>query len=322
MMKSISTILFKPVDNSPLVFFRIAFGLLISLEVLGMLFGGWVYRMYIEPEFLFSFMGFEWLQPLPGNGMKYYFILMAALAWMIMLGWHYRFACVSFCILWTASYLMQKTFYNNHNYLYILIVAALAFMPAHRYMSMDTKQKRISPATTCPNWCILFFIAQLGVVYTFASISKMHADWLNGLPIGIWFKQKQSFLIGSLLQYDWVHLLVSYGGMLFDLSIVPFLLWKKTRKYAFAVAIFFHLSNSYLFDIGTFPYVMIASCVFFFSGKEINRLFFKNKPVSTPLKSTTSSTQSKWIIWSLGFYFLIQVLLPLRHWISGKLFKF
>ena len=58
--------------------------------------------------------------------------------------------------------------------------------------------------------------------------------------------------------------LISYGGLLFDLLIVPLLLWRRTRPLAFLVALAFHLTNWYLFNIGIFPWLMIAATLLFF----------------------------------------------------------
>ncbi|HSR60491.1 MAG TPA: HTTM domain-containing protein, partial [Robiginitalea sp.] len=65
-------LLFSRIDNSPLVLFRICFGVLIALECFGAIATGWVRRTLVEPEFTFPFIGFEWLQPLPGMGMYGY----------------------------------------------------------------------------------------------------------------------------------------------------------------------------------------------------------------------------------------------------------
>ncbi len=317
MIQYIAKTLQKPVDNSPLVVFRILLGLLLSFEVLGMMFNGMLHKIYLAPAFTFTFIGFEWLQPLPGNGMYFYFITMAILAWMIMLGWRYRVACILFCILWTGSYLMQKTFYNNHNYLFILLAGAMAFMPANRYYSMDVRRKNITASLTCPRWCNLFFILQIGIVYTFAGIAKIYPDWLAGLPIKIWFTHKQNyFLIGPLLNQDWFQLMIAYGGVFFDLLIVPLLLWKRTRVIAFIAALFFHLFNAYIFDIGTFPFVMISLCVFFFPPDQISRLFFKKKQIDLiPAISNNAqkAVASNWLMDCLSIYFLVQIALPLRH---------
>ena len=61
--------LFKRIDNSPLIVFRIIFGLLCFLESVGAIFTGWIKRTLVDPEFTFNFIGLDFLQPLPGNGM-------------------------------------------------------------------------------------------------------------------------------------------------------------------------------------------------------------------------------------------------------------
>ena len=43
--------LFKQVDNSALVVFRVFFGLLITIEAWGAIFTGWIKRSFIEPQF-------------------------------------------------------------------------------------------------------------------------------------------------------------------------------------------------------------------------------------------------------------------------------
>lgn len=52
-------ILFKAIDNSPLVVFRIFFGFLVACESFGAILTGWVKRILIDPEVTFSFIGFE-----------------------------------------------------------------------------------------------------------------------------------------------------------------------------------------------------------------------------------------------------------------------
>lgn len=84
--------LYSRIDNSPLVVFRICFGLLLSLETFGAIATGWVRRNLVEPEFTFSFIGFEWLQPLPHPWMYVYFAVMGLLGLAVMAGYRYRLA--------------------------------------------------------------------------------------------------------------------------------------------------------------------------------------------------------------------------------------
>ncbi len=156
-------ILFKAIDNSPLIVFRILFGFLIACESFGAILTGWVKRVLTDPQFTFSFIGFEWLQPLPGFGMYFYFVLMGFFGLAIMLGYRYRIAITSYTILWAGVYFMQKSSYNNHYYLLLLISFLLIFLPANRYASLDVKQNRVSEEKTMPYWISLLFIIQVGI---------------------------------------------------------------------------------------------------------------------------------------------------------------
>jgi hypothetical protein len=310
---SFLNLLFEPVDNSPLVLFRGVFGLLIALEAGGAIATGWVRRVFVEPTFTFNFIGFDWLQPLVGETMYILYAAMAVLGLMVMLGYHYRFAVVSFGLLWTVSYLLQKTSYNNHYYLLILLCGMMAIVPAHRYWSLDVKQGRVSPSLTCPRWCLLIFGLQVGIVYFFAAVAKLYPGWLSGGPIANWLASKADyFLIGPWLQASWLPMAVAYGGVAFDALVVPLLLWKRTRLFAFGVGIFFHLFNSAVFHIGIFPYLMIAICVFYFHPEQIRRWFFRNKPSEGPVATARYPTQ-RWLVGLLAVYFAWQIYLPLRH---------
>lgn len=317
----------KPVDNSPLIFFRIVFGLLIFLESAGAIFTGWVKRVFIDPEFTFTFIGFEWLTPLPGNGMYYYYALMAIFGLMVMAGLLYRFSLTAFTILWSATYLMQKTSYNNHYYLLILFCLIMLIIPAHRYYSVDAKNNPQIKSLSCPQWCYVLIILQLGIVYTFAAVAKIYPDWLAGMPIKLWFSVKADYpIIGDLLQEHWFIMAVAYGGILFDLLIVPLMLWKRTRLVGFFISIFFHVFNSVVFQIGIFPYLMLAALVFFFDPEKVRRIFFKRKPVVEyqevlPDKWEFRAFNSVPFKTVVAIYILIQLWLPIRHYFySGNVF--
>ncbi|HET8809528.1 MAG TPA: HTTM domain-containing protein, partial [Flavobacteriaceae bacterium] len=95
-------LLFKQIDNSALIVFRVCFGLLITLEAWGAIFTGWVKRVMIDPQFTFNFIGFDFLQPLPGNWMYAYYALMGLFGVFVMLGHKYRFSIIAYTIMWTG----------------------------------------------------------------------------------------------------------------------------------------------------------------------------------------------------------------------------
>jgi len=307
----------RPVDNSPLIVFRIIFGLLICLEAWGAILTGWVHKAFIHPDYTFPFIDFSWLTPLPGNGMYYYYGLLGLLGIAVMVGFYYRAAMSGYAILWAGVYFMQKTNYNNHYYLLLLLCFLMILLPAHQYASIDSKRKPSVKSNTCPQWCLWLFAVQITIVYFYAAIAKINPDWLAAKPIAIWFSAKSHyFLVGDLLQKPMVHYVVAYGGLAFDLLIMPLLIWSKTRKYAFMLSIFFHLFNSFIFHVGIFPYLGMAWALFFFEPEKIRSIFFKNKPSLLQNKINTNREvrlKDRIIITGLGIYLLVQLILPIRH---------
>ncbi|MEC8832243.1 MAG: HTTM domain-containing protein, partial [Bacteroidota bacterium] len=270
--------LFKKIDNAQLVVFRVFYGLLVSAECYGAIATGWVRRTLVEPQFTFSFIGFEWLQPLPGNGMYIYFTVMGTLGLLIAMGYKYRLSALAFAVLWSGVYLMQKTSYNNHYYLLMLLAYIMAFLPASRDASLGAKLNPELRSQSMYNWVRWVIILQLFIVYTYASVAKLYADWLDFSMIEVLMNSKKDyFLIGEFLQQKWVHKIVAVFGICFDLLVVPALLWKPTRKFAFILSIFFHLFNSVVFQIGIFPYLSLAFTVFFFEPQTIRNIFLKTK---------------------------------------------
>lgn len=305
--------LFKKIDNAQLVVFRIFYGLLVSAECYGAIATGWVRRTLVEPRFTFSFIGFEWLQPLPGNGMYIYFAVMGTLGLLIALGYKYRFSALAFAILWSGVYLMQKSSYNNHYYLLMLLAYIMAFLPANRDASLDAKLNPGLRSQTMYNGVRWVIILQLFIVYTYASVAKLYADWLDFSMIDVLMTSKKDYyIIGELLQQKWVHKIIAIFGISFDLLIVPALLWKPTRKIAFLLSIFFHLFNSIVFQIGIFPYLSLAFTVFFFEPQTIRNIFLKTKTFAPEANIIIPKTKNM-ILSVLGIYFLVQIALPLRH---------
>ncbi|MEN8789141.1 MAG: HTTM domain-containing protein [Flavobacteriaceae bacterium] len=305
--------LFQKIDNSPLVVFRIFLGILIALEGFGAIATGWVRRAFIEPDFTFHFIGFDWLQPLPGYGMYFYFAIMGILGICIALGYRYRLSIICFALMWWAVYLMQKTSYNNHYYLLALIASIMCFLPAHRACSLDARRQpgiRSDAMFAYVKWVV---ILQLFIVYTYAAIAKLYGDWLNFTFLEILLESKSGYpVVGSLFEMSWFQKFIGISGFLFDLLIIPALLWKPTRNFAFGCSIFFHLFNSLVFQIGIFPYLALAFTVFFFEPETIQRLFLKGKKIFSPV-STGPPGYKKPLLLFAGLYFLIQLLLPLRH---------
>jgi hypothetical protein len=306
--------IFQEIDNSPLIAFRIFFGFLVACESFGAILTGWVKRVLIDPEFTFSFIGLEWLQPLPGYGMYFYFALMGLFGLAVMLGYRYRVAIICYTLLWAGVYFMQKTAYNNHYYLLLLISFLLIFLPANRYASIDVKQNRILEEKTMPYWISLLFIIQIAIVYVYASIAKFYPDWLDGtFTRNLLSYSTENVTLKELFRQKWFYMFIAYMGIIFDLLIVPLLLFKKTRILALIASLTFHLFNAVFLEIGIFPFFALTFALFFYEPETIRKLFFKRKAKINEQDLNQHFYGKKIVYFLIIPYLVVQLLLPLRH---------
>ncbi len=305
--------LFSSTDNSPLIVFRIIFGLLITLESWGAILTGWVHRTLIEPKFTFNFIHLDFLQPLPGNGMYFYFLIMGLFGVFIMLGYRYFFSIIAFTTLWAAVYLMQKSSYNNHYYLLALINILMCMLPANKDLSLDAKFGYTERTQLMPQWSRFLIIGQLFIVYTFASVAKFYPDWLSTrVAANLMSSRSNFYFIGEVLQQKWAHYIITYTGILFDLLIIPALLYKPTRKWAFIISLFFHLYNSFILHIGIFPYLALGFSVFFFESELIRKIFYP-KALKLVKPEGANFKYSNLVLVFLTTWLFTQAALPLRH---------
>lgn len=322
MSKFIQT-MFKKVDISQLAIFRIFFGLLMFLESWGAIATGWVKGAFVTPEYTFTFMGFEWTQFMLGEFMYVYYFVMGILGILIMIGYKYIFACVSFFILWGLCYFMQKCHYNNHYYLVWLISGFMAIIPAHKYHSIDAKKNPDLKQNWTRYWTIFIFQIQVAIVYVYASLAKLYPGWLENKFLSLrlkraanWFRNELSWdAYANFLELESVQYFQVYAGIFFDLLVVPLLLFKRTRTIALIATLTFHLANSITLQIGIFPYFAIAFAIFFYPRQRIKQLFFKSKTFFEDAKEQLPLNSKQ----QLGFglvtaYFIVQLALPVRHW--------
>ncbi len=306
---------FEPIDNSPLVLFRITMGLLIAAESFVAIFTGWVKKNLVEPTIPIPHIGFDFLIPFPGYGMYIYFSIMGILGILIMLGYKYRYTLGLYTLMWICVYLMQKASYNNHYYLLILVCLIMLFLPADQYASLDAKKDPSLKSLSMPRWCSWVMILQMTIVYFFATLAKFYPDWLDGTFTGILFSNLSNFpVLGSIFTEKWFHIFIAYAGIFFDGLIIPALLWKKTRNVALIASLIFHLFNSVTLQIGIFPYFALSFIVFFYSPETIRRVFFKKKPRLQPEDLNKNYSLSKAITYFFIPFFTIQLILPIRHY--------
>lgn len=134
--------LFRPINILPLVYLRIAFGAIMIWEVWRYFNNGWIKRYYIDPEFYFSYFGFDGLRPLPGDGMYTFFYILGALAFCILIGAAYRIVMPLFFVGFSYVFLLDQTNYLNHFYMIALLSFLMIFLPANRAFAVDALWSR------------------------------------------------------------------------------------------------------------------------------------------------------------------------------------
>lgn len=306
---------FAPVDGASLAVFRIAFGLLMCGDLCVYLANGWVDRMLIEPSFHFTYLGFDWVKPLPGAWTKVECTVLAGLALCIALGLFHRLAAFLFFIGFTHLFLIDAAEYLNHFYLICLFAFLMIFIPVHRCASMDAWRTSGRSSACVPAWCLGLMRAQVAIPYFYGGIAKLNGDWLRGEPLRMWLEKRSGFpILGRWFGEDWMVYFFSYSGLLLDLLFVPFLLWKPTRLWAYGLVVAFNLMNAALFHIGVFPWMMMAASLLFFPPDWPRWLWRRNKTAKPP--PSGDMEPRRWLPLAAGaVFFAWQILMPLRHFL-------
>lgn len=295
-----------------LAVFRIAFGLLMAGAMVRLIAYGWVDELFLRPRFHFPYAGFEWVRPLPGVWMYVHVVVVGLCAMGMAIGCRYRVCSVLFFLGFTWLELIDQTTYLNHYYLVSLLAGLLMFMPAHRQWSIDAWRNPALRTLTIPRWPVMLLRFQFAVVYVFAGIAKLNADWLiHAQPMKIWLAARSEMpLLGRLLEQSWTAHAASGFAAIYDLSVPFLLLATRTRPFAFAAVVVFHVLTWLLFSIGMFPWIMIAGSLLFF-------------PADWPLKwlpvlrseLQNAEPVTRFPHWGRGLialYVALQIVIPLR----------
>jgi vitamin K-dependent gamma-carboxylase len=319
----------RNVDIAWLVAFRILFGAALSVSMLRFLTYGWVERLFVTPSFRFKYWGFAWVEPLSGSGMRALFVVLALLALAVAAGFAFRLTAPAFALGLTYVQLIDVSTYLNHYYLAALLAWLLSVSPAHRALSVDSWLRKSTGRSHVPVAWLYLFRVQVGVVYVFAGLAKAQSDWLiHAQPLRIWLgKSTHLPLLGPLFTSDLAPLVMSWCGFLFDSTVVGFLLYRRTRPYAYAVVIAFHALTRLLFPIGMFPLIMTLSALMFFDADWPRAWITRARallgraplaPREPPRLEPRTATPFQRAALALGIaYCVVQVAMPLRFLAYG-----
>ncbi|MCA9664957.1 MAG: HTTM domain-containing protein [Myxococcales bacterium] len=308
-----------PVHGASMALFRAAFGVVVAVAAIRFIAYGWIERLYVAPALHFKYYGFEWVSAPPRWALYAMFGALALSGLFVAIGLLYRLSALVLLLTFTYIELVDRTLYLNHYYLVSVLAALLVLMPLGRVYSVDAwrrARRGIACAQTLPRWCLVTLQLQLGVVYFFAGVAKLQGDWLlRAEPLRSWLAARGDVpLVGAFLVRPEAPYLFAWGGALFDL-LVPFALcWRRTRALAYAAVLGFHVMTWALFEIGIFPWVMIALAPIFFSPDWPRRFFPRARAlVPRAMPSATPAPLSRALLALLALHFALQLLLPLRH---------
>ena len=323
MTESITKYLNRHTEAAPLAVFRILFGVMMFVGIIRFWGYGWIEKLYLEPNFHFSYYGFEWVKPL-GSYTYLLFVVCGVAALFVALGFKYRMAMITFFLSFTYIELMDKTTYLNHYYFISILSLLMIFLPAGHYFSVDARLNKNRRFQFVPKWNIDALKLMLAIVYLYAGVAKLNSDWLlDAMPLKIWLPSKFDVpLLGGLMGKEWVHYAFSWSGALYDLAIPFLLLWKPTRNFAFLLVVLFHVLTRILFPIGMFPYIMIVSALIFFDAKLHHKILEVIAKLFHICKSTFdngkilvqgNSVASRLKYMLVALFFAFQLLFPWRY---------
>ena len=299
----------EQVDASGIGMFRCLFGFLLVFSSIRYWLNGWIDEILLSPKFHFTYYGFSWVQPWSANIMYIHFLCMIFAATMIMVGYRTRFFSLIFCFLFTYVELIEKSAYLNHYYLVSLLSFLLILLPSDENFSIQSNKKGV-----VGRYVYIVLQIQVAIVYLYAGIAKINMDWLlEAQPLATWLQAYNHIpIIGHWFSQKWLAYLMSWFGMFFDCTIIFWLLWSKTRWWAYIVLVVFHFSIWILFPVGVFSFLMMISATVFFAPD-----WCRSKKSNTiPIEGRV--TLHRFLPYFLIAHLLIQILLPIRHFLYGN----
>lgn len=290
------------------------FGLLVAGAALRFLSRGWVDSLLLDPKVHLTYPGFDWVAPLPAPFAHLHLLVVTASGVAIALGWRTKAALGVFLFGFVWLELIDASLYLNHYWLVTLLGVGLLALPVGRRWALDVRAGRQQLQTETVAWVVWALRGQLAVVYLFAGIGKLNGDWLaHGQPLGVWLAARTDRpLIGPWLAEPWVATVASLASAAFDLTIVGWLLWRRSRPYAYVVVVVFHLATAMLFQIGLFPWMMIALTPVFFAPN------WPERSLGAPDRAERAALPrpGRGVTIAVSALVAINLIVPLRHYLE------
>lgn len=230
-------------------------------------FGQLQHRFFAAPYHSVYYYVSDWLPRLQTpEWMRFFTGLWAVCGAAVVLGLYYHLAIATFTALFAYHYLLGQEHYLNHQYLFLVICAVMALLPANGIWSLDALLHRwktgqsLLPTGRVPRWMRLVLVLLLDITYIYGGYQKVNVDWLRAEPLFAWLPcRKIPDAVCTLLHGNWWYpYVMSYGGLVYDIAI-PFILHSsRWLPLGLLLSLIFHLHNYLQFNIGVFPWMCLA----------------------------------------------------------------
>lgn len=226
---------------------------------------------FIDAQVHFPYRGLEHLPVLPPIGLRIIAAILGASGVLLALARAPRIAAGIAAAATAYLFLIDSLYYESTAWLVILILVLLAAVRDEALL--------------------LFLLRfQIGCVYVFSGLSKLDADWLSGRTL-----RSMAPIYASIAGP------AAIAGALFDLAVVPLLLWRRTRRAAFVAACLFHAHNAIVLRLGFVPWIALA----------LTALFLVDAPpVALAAHRRRASFALAWMV--------VQIVIPLRGLVVGS----
>lgn len=309
---NIYTKLTSPVDSLRIELFSKLFALVALLQAVAYIKYDFINSGILQPYYLFKYDFFEWVKPLPATVMQMLPAVLIIAAIFMYFKFSRQVAALVYSVIIFYFIFLEKTYFNNHIYLFAL----LAFLLAWYKPNADGK---------IPQWFEWLIQIQILIVYFYGGLVKINSDWLfNQQPMREYVETYARLNQGKgILSSEFMIHFLTYGGLIFDLAIPFLLFYKRSLTIALLSVLFFNGFNYILFntnllkgdelEISIFPIFMIfGTLLLFISPTILNKC---RTWVSSSTKQHSTLLFKKSTFYFFSGYLLFQLLFPLRHYL-------
>lgn len=233
----------------------------------------------------------------------------------LILGYRSKLSSLLYLLSFTYLWLIDKGYYNNHYYLISLLLLLFCFIDSDRFLSISKKRNSKNRS-----WELILLQFQIAIVLIYGGFNKLNYWWMvKHEPVHHILMAKASSTGDDRWNSIFLEYLLVWGGVSFDILIVPLLLWKKTRKIAVLLFFIFNGLNTWIFydigEIGIFPLLMLSAIILFLDENYIRRALKKdsNRKIEDEKQNEGLSKTILLSNYVILFYIGFQLLFPLRH---------